>query len=492
MGKSLIIICHRKMIKSKKQKTPKVIIIGAGPAGLSCAYELLNSTPKKDLELTVLDKNNQVGGLSRTEKFKGFLFDIGPHRFYTKNKEVLSLWQQVLGKDFISVNRLTRIFYENKFFLYPVEFIDVLKKLGIKDSVKSAISYIKAKLFLTSLKPKTFEEWITKNFGQKLYSIFFKTYTEKVWGIPCNQIGAEWASQRIKNLDFFQTLLTAVFGQKTNKTKTLINQFNYPLYGAGYFYQMLSNSVIQKGGGVLLSSTVTKIYHQNNKITAVEYIQHSKKTKISVDYLFASLPLTHFIQALNPKPNPEVLRLANQLYYRDHITVNLIINKAHLFSDSWIYIHSPKVQMARIANYSNFSKKMVKEQNHSAISVEYFVFQSDNLWKLSNQQLQELAIKELGKLNILNWDEVVDGFVVRETESYPTYYLGYQDALEKLKSYVEQFTNLQMIGRGGMYKYNNMDHSIYSGQLAAKNYLAGKKIYDLWAINEDAEYLETK
>ncbi len=472
-----------------KKNKGAICIIGAGPSGLGCAYELRKL--KQNRNIILLDKNDRVGGLARSIRFNNHYFDIGPHRFYTKNQEVLNLWETVLKKDLIIVKRLTRILYSNKMFLYPVRLKDVIDKLGIKESTVCFLSYIKAKLFLRSLDPKTFEKWITKHFGKKLYSIFFKTYTEKVWGIPCSKIGAEWASQRIRNLNFYEVVKTAIFGERGRKAKSLIDTFYYPKKGAGHFYERLARLLKKNGDRFLLDHEVTSINRSDNRITGIEYKdKNGKKSKGYIDYLFSSMPLTHFIEALSPKPSEVVLEAAKKLFYRDHITVNLLVNKSDLFPDNWIYVHSPEVKMARITNYNNFINNKTPNMKQSGISVEYFVFKNDALWNMTDMELIELAKKELEVAGLVNAEEVADGFVVRESESYPTYYLGHKKYFKILKDYVSRFENLQLIGRGGMYKYNNMDHAIYSGMLAARNYMEGKKRYDVWKINEDAEYLE--
>ncbi len=472
------------------KKATKVVIIGAGPAGLGCAYELVENRQGRDV--LVLEKNDSVGGLSRTINYKGNYFDVGPHRFYTKNNEVLSLWKKIGGKDLITDSRLTRIYYNNKFFLYPVQFKDVILKLGLKENFLCGVSFLQAKIMLRKLEPKTFEEWITKNFGSKLYRMFFKTYTEKVWGIPCKKIGASWATQRIKNMSFLEAFKTSVLGQRSRKAKSLVDHFYYPNLGSGQMYRKLAGDISRAGGQISLTSKVTKLIRKNKTIVAVEYNQNGKMMSIPVSHLFSSMPLTELVSLLSPKADPQILKAAQKLYFHDHITVNLIIKQKNIFLDNWIYIHASEVEMARIANFGNFSAKMVQNKNHSAVCAEYFVFQNEKLWKLSDKEIIDLASAELEKIGLVSREDISEGFVARETESYPTYYLGYEKYYEKIKNYVNGFTNLQAIGRGGMYKYNNMDHSIYSGMLGARNLISGKKQYDLWSINEDAEYLEER
>ncbi|OGE32100.1 hypothetical protein A2631_03200 [Candidatus Daviesbacteria bacterium RIFCSPHIGHO2_01_FULL_44_29] len=469
-------------ITSKKQK---IVIIGAGPAGLGAAFELTKDK-QAELDLLIIDKNSQVGGLARSFKFKGHFFDVGPHRFYTKNKEVFDLWKNTLKKDFYEVPRLTRILYKNKLFFYPIKLTDVIKKLGILESVRCLVSFVKTKIEPKKT-AKTFEDWVSQNFGKKLYTIFFKTYTEKVWGIDCGKIGAEWAAQRIKNLSFSEVIKNALGGK--NKAKSLIDKFYYPKRGAGSMYEKLASKIKQGKGKFFLDSAVSKIYHRQKKVVSLDFKKEISVQILPVDYLFSSMPLTEFILKLSPSAPAKVVAAAKKLYYRDHITVNLLVQGTNLFPDNWIYIHSPEVQMARVTNYNNFRKNPSQDKT-SAIAVEYFVFQDDQLWSLSDEELVALAIKELEQVALINKDLKIEGFVIRETESYPTYYLGHKQYFDILKNYVEQLSNLSLIGRGGMYKYNNMDHSLYSGMLAARNFLLGYKKYDIWQINEDAEYLE--
>lgn len=472
---------------AKSVSNQNIVILGAGPAGLGCAHELFRG---KNTNVQILEKNDDVGGLARTREYKGHYFDLGPHRFYTKNEEVLNLWKETLGKNFAEVPRLTRILYKNKLFFYPVQLKDALLKLGFWESSQSLLSFLYAKVTLRNLTPKTFEEWVTKNFGKKLYSVFFKTYTERVWGIPCHKIGAEWAAQRIKNLSMIEVIKTAVLGQRARKAKSLVDKFYYPTEGAGLMYQRIAQKVKEKGCKINLNSKVIKINHKNGKVISIEY-DHGKQIIIqAVDYVFSSIPITDFILSLNPKPNIKVRNAAEKLFFRDHITANLIIDKPDIFPDNWIYVHTPGVEMARIANYNNFYIKARRNNKTTAITVEYFVFKTDAIWKKTDQELIDMAKKELEQVGLLRGANVIDAFIIKETHSYPTYFQGHKKHLDTLINYLSQFKNLQLIGRGGMYKYNNMDHAVYTGMLAARNFIQGKKSYDIWKVNEDAEYLE--
>ena len=467
-----------------RRRKNNIIIIGAGPAGLSCAYKLIHNT--NNARITLFEKNSLVGGLARTYKFKDFFFDIGPHRFFTKNIIIENIWKKILGSQLISVKRSTSILFKNTFFKYPIT-IDAIIKLGFFDSLACLYSYLKARVVYSKVKPKTFEEWVTKYFGKKIYTIFFKTYTEKVWGIPCNKIGAEWAAQRIKNLDFTQVILNILL--RKNKVKTLADKFYYPVQGAGMFYSKISSLIKNKGIAIELEKKVSEIICHDNKVTKIMYSGKKRRKYINVDYLFSSMPITQLILSLKPIPPKVVLYAAKKLYFRDHITVNFIVKNINLFIDNWIYIHSPEVAMARVTNYNSFSRRSLKKK-YAAISVEYFVFKDDAIWKLTDDQIMKLAVSELVKVRLISKTMIRDGFVVRETESYPTYYLGHKKYFNIIKNYVKKIKNVSFIGRGGMYKYNNMDHSMLSGILAAENYIANQELHNIWEINEDRDYIE--
>jgi protoporphyrinogen oxidase len=466
-----------------------LVIIGGGPAGLGAAYKLsLNIKKIKDYSLILIDKNERLGGLSRSFYYKGYFFDVGPHRFYTKNKIILNLWKQILKKDFQEISRLTRILYDNKLYNYPIEIKDVIYKLGFQKNIKCFLSFLKSKIFITKNKTDTFEGYITNHFGEELYKIFFKTYTEKVWGIPCSQISAKWASQRIKNLNFIEIIKSSLFKNNSSKAKSLVRFFYYPKNGAGSMYEKIGKIITQKGAIIFLNSKVKEIYHQKNKITKIVFETRKREKSYAVDYLFSSMPINRFVLALRPKPPKEILQAAKKIYFRDHITVNFLLEKEP-FPDNWIYVHSPNLKMARITNYNSFVNKDKKSK--TPISVEYFCFKKDKLWQMSDKDLIKFAKKELIQAGFAKEVDIKDGFVIREVDAYPVYYLDYQKEFNILKEYLSNFLNLTLIGRGGMYKYNNMDHSLLMGILAAENFLNSNKKYDLWQINEDDKYLES-
>jgi len=477
------------MAENIGSKSYECCIIGAGPAGLGTALELVNHGVS---DILIIDKNKVVGGLARTEIFDGVRFDIGPHRFFTKNKEVNKIWHDILGADFRPVRRLTRIFYKKRYFNYPIKPAEVLIKLGPLQSLNTAFSFISAQIGKKG-KPITFEDWVVQKFGRKLYEIFFKTYTEKVWGIPCNQITAEWAAQRIKGLDALEVIRNALFGERNEKIRTLVEEFDFPVYGAGQMYQAICDQIVSKGAKIILNSTVIRFNHQDNVIKSIDILDSDGcEINIIAKQFFSSIPLAHYFKMLNPSDSSEINNAADMLKYRDHITVNLLVGgRKEVFPDQWIYVHSPDVQIARIANYNNFSKAMVADKNKTALSVEYFLFRNEDLWNEADKSLIDFSIKELGKMNLIKNSEVENGWVVRETEAYPIYYLGFQERYDIIKSRIGQFTNLYSIGRAGMHKYNNQDHSIMSGILAARNYLKlPGSPYLLWNINIDGQYQE--
>jgi protoporphyrinogen oxidase len=469
----------------------ELIILGAGPSGLSCAYEL----GQRGIKTVVLERHDKVGGLCRTMEFRGFLFDVGPHRFFTKNDEVDKLWHELLGDEVTHVNRLTRILYRNNFFDYPLKPLSALKGLGILTSLHAVCSYIWSRITRRNTAVNSFEDWVVNQFGKVLYEIFFKTYTEKVWGIPCSDISAEWAGQRIKGLSLSKAVINGLFpslNRGSGGVKSLVDQFDYPRKGAGQIYERMADKILAAGTSIKLGTSAHTIQHDGKRIVSVAYDEASGAGTMNVQHLFSSIPLTEFIMRLRPNPPEDVLEAARSLYYRDHITVNLIVKKRAPFPDNWIYVHSPEVKVARISSYGNFSPEMLGDQSKDALSVEYFAFAHEDIWQMADRELIELGVKELVHLKLIEPSDFEDGFVLRERDSYPTYYLGYKKSLETIRNYVDKFENLTLVGRGGMYRYNNQDHAVLSGLLAARNYSGHGRKYDLWEINEENEYLEEK
>ncbi len=466
----------------------KVIIIGAGPSGLTAAYELC----KVGVKSIVLEKDEVVGGISRTVNYRGYLFDIGGHRFFTKVKAVDDLWREILEEEkFLKRRRLSRIYYNKKFFHYPLQATNALFGLGIYNSFLTFLSYTKTQLF--PIKPElSFEDWISNRFGRRLYHTFFKTYTEKVWGIPCNEISAEWAAQRIKGLSLLSALKNALISSqpknKSNIIKTLIDSFEYPEKGPGMMWETVADIIKSKGSQLKLNAGVEKILWQKDKVTALEIITDGKKELIPGTDFISTMPIQELIRKMEPSVPDEVRHAADILSYRDFLTVSLIINKANLFEDNWIYIHDETVKVGRIQNFKNWSPEMVPDQNKTCLGLEYFCFEGDSLWTMSDEDLIALGTKELGMLELVDPNDVEDGAVVRMPKAYPVYDSKYADALVIIRKFLDGLNNLHLVGRNGMHKYNNQDHSMLTAMLTVKNIMGAN--YNVWDVNVEQEYHE--
>ena len=463
-----------------------VVIIGAGPAGLTAAYDLC----KEGVSSVVLEKDNVVGGISRTVNYKGYHFDIGGHRFFTKVKAVEAMWHEVLAEgQFLRRNRLSRIYYNKKFFYYPLRASNALLGLGILNSALIFLSYLRAQLFPE--KPEdTFEQWISNRFGKRLYRIFFKTYTEKVWGIPCNQIMAEWAAQRIKGLSLLAAVKNALIQQqsKGDVIKTLIDAFDYPEFGPGMMWETVKQIVERDGSEIRFNAGVEKILWSDGGVDAVQVMVDGKLETIEGSHFISTMPIRELIQKLDPPAPDHVLKAAEALNYRDFLTVALVINKRELFPDNWIYIHDSDVKVGRIQNFKNWSPSMVPDPDKTCLGLEYFCFEGDGLWTMSDADLIELGRKELGILGLANPADVEDGSVVRMPKAYPVYDGTYAEALRVVREFLNELPNMQLVGRNGMHKYNNQDHSMLTAMLAVKNILGAN--YDLWQVNAEQEYHE--
>jgi protoporphyrinogen oxidase len=460
-----------------------VVVIGAGPAGLTAAYEL----SKHKMRSVVLEKDSIVGGLARTAEYKGYLFDIGGHRFFTKVSLVDKMWREVLGGDFITRPRLSRIYYNSKFFQYPLEPMNALTGLGIVESVRCGLSYVAAKL--RPEKPETnFETWVSNRFGKRLYRTFFKTYTEKVWGIPCREIQAEWAAQRIRGLSMTSVIWNAIRpARKQDKQrviKTLIHEFEYPRRGPGMMWAKTKEAVEQRGSRVVFDAPVEKIEWEPGRITAVVAGGQVYKG----EHFVSSMPIRELIQKLDPAP-PEYLRAAAEDFnYRDFLTVALMVRGKDLFPDNWIYVHDSKVKVGRIQNYNNWSPEMVPDPETTCLGLEYFCFEGDGLWRTPDADLIELGKSELAQLGLLDPAKVLDGTVLRIEKAYPIYDANYRRGVAAVRRFLETVPNLQLVGRNGMHRYNNQDHSMLTAMLAARNILGAR--YDLWQVNVDENYHE--
>lgn len=466
--------------------TNTTVVMGGGPAGLTTAYELL----KKGEKAVVLEQADKVGGISRTEIYKGYRFDIGGHRFFTKVGEVQQIWKEILGDEFIQVPRLSRIYYRGKFFDYPLSITSTLSNLGVVDSCLIILSYLKSKL-KGKLQPgpeaENLEDWVIERFGDRLYRTFFKSYTEKVWGIPCNKIQAEWAAQRIKGLSLKKAVINAVFG--SNNTKTLIKEFDYPIYGPGMMWERCQQILEAAGSPVHMETKVTKVEHDGRRVQRVIAEKDGKTIELSGEHFVSSMPVTALARCLDPAPPTHVLNAAKGLKYRDFLIVPLVIDLKDIFPDNWIYIHSPEFKVGRIQNFKNWSAAMVPDASKTCVGMEYFCSEGDSLWEMSDEELIKLASKEIVGLNLVpNLKYVTDGTVIRQKKAYPVYDGEYRKHLDVIQKYLQQFENLQTVGRNGMHRYNNQDHSMLTGLLAAKNILGEE--HDLWNVNVERSYHE--
>ncbi|MEZ4593134.1 MAG: NAD(P)/FAD-dependent oxidoreductase [Chloroflexota bacterium] len=460
------------------------MVIGGGPAGLTAAYELV----KQQQRPIVLEKNDKVGGIARTENYRGYHFDMGGHRFFTKSVQVQQFWQEVLGDDFLRRPRLSRIFYKSKYFHYPLKPINALLGLGPIEGVRIIASYLRWHLFPYK-QEETFEQWVTNRFGKRLFETFFKSYTEKVWGIPCNELKAEWAAQRIKDLSL-KTAITAMFLKPQETIKTLIEEFDYPRRGPGMLWTAVQDRINEQGGQVQLNSNVVGIQRAGQRITGVVVEDENGRTRTVTGHSFiSSMPVTQLLKWLDPPPPPHVLRAANQLNYRDFLTVCLIIKKPHLFPDNWIYVHDPSVQVGRIQTSKNWSADMVPDPSSTSLGLEYFCNEGDALWNMPDEALIALGQREIARIGLAQAEDVVDGAVFRVEKSYPVYDSEYAASLETIKKYLATLENLQTIGRNGLHRYNNQDHAMLTGMLAVRNLLYGEQ-NNLWQVNAEQEYHE--
>ena len=464
-----------------------VIIIGSGPAGMGCAYTL-SGAHKPNL---VIDRHEIAGGLCRTVNFHGYLFDIGGHRFLTRSDEVSDLWDEIMGQDMLSVKRLSSIYYNKRYFNYPLSFLNTLWNLKFLESLACAASYFRYKF--KKVDESSFDGWVTKRFGKRLFDIFFNNYNEKIWGLPSKEISADWAAQRIRGLSFKTALYQSLLGKGNGQLKSMSSEFFYPRNGPGQFYSRLKNTIEKRGGRFLFDQEVVRIMHDGRRITSIEirdgHGQEGRRQEIAADYFFSSLPISVCIDLLDPAPPPDVVMAAKKLTFRSYIAVNLIVNKEKIFPDQWIYIHLPSVKAARIQNYKNWSPAMVTNVAKTSLGLEYYCSKGDWFWNMNDVDILQYARDELNKIGLASKMDVIDGFVIRESHAYPIYTLEYKKHLHGIREYLEHFDNFQSMGRAGLFRYNNSDHALLTGIYAAKNYLGTQK-HNIWELNVDEEYLE--
>jgi protoporphyrinogen oxidase len=454
----------------------KIAIIGAGPAGMTAGYELA----KKIKEVDVYEAGPAVGGMAKTIDLWNQKIDIGPHRFFSNDTRINKLWLEVAGNDFEMVNRLTRIYYNKRFFHYPIKAFDALKNLGIFTAVGCVISYGMEKIAPTK-DTSTFEGWVTNRFGKKLFRIFFKTYTEKLWGIPSNVLDADFAAQRIKKFSLGEAMKTALFGN-SGKHKTLVDQFAYPHEGTGMVYERMAEFVKKQGGNVFLKTPIKRVLTKNNKAYAIEL---EDGTIREYDHIISSMPLSLMVTRL-PEVPEDIRKAANSLKFRNTIIVYLNVQAKNLFPDNWLYVHSADLRMGRLTNFRNWVPQINGKEQSTICALEYWCYDEDDFWGWSEEKLIELGKEELRKTGLIGNAEISDGFVYKIHRCYPVYASGYKDTLLPVENYLKTVENLHVIGRYGAFKYNNQDHSILMGMLAAENILENKN-HNLWNINTDYE-----
>ena len=461
-----------------------LVVLGGGPAGLTAAYQVQKVTG--DVRPMVIEAGRIVGGIARTESYKGYRFDIGGHRFFTKVPEVEALWHEIMGDDFITVQRKSRIYYRKKFFDYPLKIGNALGNMGTKEALHIMASYAKWKL-RPHKQEENLEEWVMNRFGGRLYMHFFRSYTEKVWGIPCTEINADWAEQRIKNLSLYAAVRNAISG--ANDTASLIEEFQYPRLGPGMMWEKVSDMVEARGGAVRREARVTAIRREGLRITRIETDGPEGEQCYDADEVISTLALDDLIAMIDPPPPPEVVAAAADLKYRDFLIVTLVLDDADPFDDNWIYIHEPDVDVGRIQNFRAWSVDMLPDQETSSIGMEYFCNVGSELWNMSDEALIEKASAELEALGLSSRQQVIDGAVIRQPKAYPVYDDKYRASVDVISGWLRTLENFQTVGRNGLHRYNNQDHSMLTAMLAADNLAGGN--HDVWTVNVERSYHET-
>jgi protoporphyrinogen oxidase len=471
-----------------------VAVIGAGPAGLTAAYMLC----KRGIDVTVIEADPQyVGGISRTVKNNGFHFDIGGHRFFSKSQQVEDFWNEILPNDMLERPRSSRIYYRNRFFQYPLKPFEALFQLGILESVLCVLSFLKARV-RPHKNPVSFQDWVSNQFGSRLFNIFFKTYTEKVWGMSCRDISADWAAQRIKGLSLYSAVKAALLPKpkaKKHVIKTLIDTFRYPRKGPGMMWETCAERVRALGGKIHMGHRVSSLQWDESTQTWLigtdAHDPQAQALRVQSQHLISSAPMRDLVRSIKPELPTRTRYSAESLRYRDFLTVTLVLRSKELFSDNWIYIHDPSVKVGRIQNFKSWSPEMVPDPSYGCYGLEYFCFEGDGTWTMSDEELIALARRELMQIKLGEGAEFVEGHVVRQAKAYPVYDENYQKHVDTIRTDLETHApTLHPVGRNGMHKYNNQDHAIMTAMLSVENILAGKRVYDVWQVNQDAEYHE--
>jgi protoporphyrinogen oxidase len=458
------------------------LVLGGGPAGLTAGY-LLGQANRNAL---VFEADDQVGGIAKTVERDGYRFDLGGHRFFTKSIEVDTLWHEVLGDEFLRRPRMSRIYWNNRYLDYPLRGPDVIRKLGPVELTRCMASYARAAARRNKV-DDSLEDWVSNRFGRRLFELFFKSYTEKVWGVPTTEIRAEWAAQRIKGLSFFSAAKAAFFGNKDNKVKSLISEFNYPRFGPGQMWEAMRGAIEEQGGEVRLDARVDSMELEGGRIAAVVV---GGETFDSPEAIISSLPLREVVEMISPAAPQSVIDAARGLRYRDFLTVALVLDGADPFPDNWIYIHEPSVRVGRIQNFRSWSPWMVPDPDKACVGLEYFCFAGDDLWTMDDDALVALAANELERLRLAPAAGVDRGFAIRVPKAYPIYDADYAERVETIRSWLDGIENLQQVGRNGLHRYNNSDHSMLTAMRAVDNLLTGAH-HDIWAVNAESVYHET-
>jgi len=458
----------------------RIAVIGAGPAGMTAAYQVSKEIPKgKVNRLDVYEAAAQVGGLAKSVRMWDQTVDMGPHRFFSHDKKVNRLWLEVAGKEYKMVNRQTRIYYKKGFFDYPLKAGNALKSLGVIEAARCLLSYLKEKVIPTR-DTGTFESWVTRRFGKRLYQIFFKTYSEKLWGIKCTELDSDFAAQRIKRLSLYEAVKGALLKSKKQKHKTLVDQFAYPLNGTGSLYEKMADTVRLNGGEIFLSTAVEKVLNTGNRAYGIQLISGEI---IEYDHIVSTMPISLLVTRLPQVPD-DVRDRALSLKFRNTILVFLQLNKKDLFPDQWLYIHSSSLKMGRMTNFRNWIPELHGQRDESILCLEYWCNYEDKEWGEDDDHYVNMAKEELAYTGLADMEDILDGKVIRIPRSYPVYFNHYKEFIEPVQKYLDGIDNLHVIGRYGAYKYNNQDHSIYMGLLAVENILY-QKTHDLWKINTD-------
>lgn len=476
------------ILNMKNNKKKSVVILGAGLAGLAAGYELV----KAGHNVTIIEQENEVGGLARTFVKNGFKFDTGPHRWYTKSDMVNTWMLKLLGDEVIKVPRLTRIYFDNHFFEYPIKIKSTLVGMGITRTFLAVIDYLIVSIWskFDKKEPLTLEDGYIKKFGNTLYKMFFKRYSEKLWGTSNRNISADWIGQRTRGFNIGTVIYEAIF--KSKKVVSFVDEFSYPKNGIGRIAEKLAEEILDEGGKIILKAHVDKIISNKSKITQVEYTQKKNVKKIAVDEIVSSIPLSEVITSLTPKVSNQILEVNKKLTYRDELQVALFVNKTHLTPDTWVYVHSLDVPFIRYMEMDNWAPNM-SPKGTTTLVFEVACNEGDEMWNKSDAEITSFVTNSFIKeFKSITKDNIIGSFVHRMPKEYPVYHVGYRQDVEALKRYLLQYANLQLVGRNGTFRYNNMDHSIEMGLYAAWNIIEGERKFDIDSVNIEREYLEQK